>query len=72
MRGKCKGRRDIVYQNIESSFILTKNERNELSHVLHNGCILGGHKMTILSAIDTMCESLKKCYIKDNPEMYVE
>lgn len=59
----------VAYNNISNSIMLSKTERYEIAHVLHNGCIMDGRKMTILSAIDMMCESLKKCYMEDEPNL---
>jgi CRISPR-associated protein Cas1 len=53
----------VTYENIGSNVVLSKNERYELAHVLHNACMIGKEKMPIISAIDIMCESLKKCYM---------
>ena len=51
---------DIVsHDNIGSNIQLSKAERRELAHVLHNACMVGGTKVNVMSAIDLMVESLK-------------
>jgi len=59
----------IAHKNIGANVILNKAERYELAHVLHNACVLDGYKMTVLSAVDIMCESLKRCYLENNTEL---
>ena len=56
----------VAYENLDSNIILSKKERYELAHVLHNACLMQNHKMTILAAIDIMCESLKRCYFEND------
>lgn len=56
----------VAYENIGANVTLTKSERFELAHVLHNACMIGKKKLTILSAIEVMCESLKNCYLKND------
>lgn len=59
----------VVHKNIGSNIILIKQERYELAHVLHNACIMEGHKMSILSAIDIMVESLRRCYLEKHSSL---
>jgi CRISPR-associated protein Cas1 len=56
----------IVHQNTGNSIRLSKAERYELAHVLHNACMIQKQKSTILSAISVMCESLKQCYLEND------
>lgn len=37
-----------------------------LSSRVWNTCMIGKKKLTILSAIEVMCESLKNCYLKND------
>lgn len=59
----------VTYDNIGSNLFLTKNERYEIAHVLHNACMIGEQKMTILSAIDVTCESLKNCFLDEDTSL---
>lgn len=47
---------------------LSKNERKEIAHVLHNACMLDGVKVNVLSAVDMMCESLKRIILDKSDE----
>lgn len=49
----------IAYSITETNVLLNKKQRYELAHVLHNACVMEGKKMTILSGIEIMVESLK-------------
>lgn len=57
-----------AHQNIDSNQMLTKAERRELAHVLHNACVQDGAKMNVMSAIDIMCESLKRILLDESKE----
>ncbi len=65
----------VAHNNIGSNIQLTKSERKELAHVLHNACIVDGIKVNVMSAIDIMMESLKLLhkdgYIRIAPEVYM-
>ena len=50
---------------------LSKNERREIAGVLHNACVVNGTKVNLLSAIDLMCESLKRIILDDSNESLV-
>ena len=58
----------VAFFNIGSNEQLNKAERRELAHVLHNACMLDGVKMNMLSAIDEMCESLKRIILDKSDE----
>lgn len=45
------------------AILLSKKQRYELAHVLHNACIIEGKRMTVLSGIDVMVESFKNAVI---------
>lgn len=47
---------------------LTKNERREIAHVLHNACMIDGIKINVMSAIDIMVESLKRIILGQSDE----
>lgn len=50
---------------------LSKNERRVIASVLHNACVVNGTKDNLLSAIDLMCESLKRIILDDSNESLV-
>ena len=58
----------MVHNNIASNVQLTKSERRELAHVLHNACSVDGVKMNVMSAIDIMVESLKRIILDTSTE----
>jgi len=58
----------VVHDNIGANVQLTKQERRELAHVLHNACIIDGTKVNVLSAIDIMVESLKRIILENSDE----
>ena len=58
----------VAHDNISSNIRLSKAERRELAHVLHNGCIVDGIKVNVLSAIDIMVESLKRIILENTTE----
>ena len=64
--------RAIVYllanENIGSNVKLSKNERKEIAHVLHNACMVDGVKVNVLTAIDLMCERLKRIILDKSDE----
>lgn len=58
----------VAHENIGSNVQLTKNERREIAHVLHNACMMDGTKVNVLSAIDDMVESLKRIILDKSEE----
>lgn len=58
----------VAHENIGSNVQLSKSERRELAHVLHNACIVDGIKVNVLSAIDIMVEGLKRIILEDSDE----
>lgn len=58
----------VAHDNIGSNIQLSKTERRELTHVLHNACIIDGIKVNIMSAIDIMVESLKRIVLDGSTE----
>ena len=50
---------------------LSKNERREIAHVLHNACMIDGAKVNVMSAIDMMVESLKRIILDDSDEKLI-
>lgn len=58
----------VAHENIGSNVQLTKSERRELAHVLHNACIVDGIKVNVMSAIDMMVESLKRIVLEGSDE----
>jgi len=47
---------------------LSKIERKELAHVLHNACVVDDMKVNVMSAIDIMVESLKRIILENASE----
>ena len=61
---------DLTAHNlIGPKVTLSGKERKELAHVLHNACITEGSKVNIMTAIDMMCESLKRIILEDSDEI---
>lgn len=60
----------VAHNNIASNVQLTKSERRELAHVLHNACIIDGMKVSIMSAIDIMVASLKRIILDESKEKF--
>lgn len=58
----------VAHDNIGSNIQLSKTERRELTHVLHNACFIDGIKVNIMCAIDIMVESLKRIVLDGSPE----
>ena len=58
----------VAYENIGSNVQLSKTERRELSHVLHNAGIVDDVKVNVMSAIDLMTESLKRIILGASEE----
>lgn len=58
----------VAHENIGSNVQLSKSERRELAHVLHNACIVDGTKVNVLTAIDIMVESLKRIILDNTVE----
>lgn len=58
----------VAHNNIGSNVRLSKADRKELAHVLHNACIVDGIKVNVMSAIDIMVESLKRIILENSTE----
>ena len=58
----------VAHENIGSNLKLTKVERQNIAHVLHNACIVDEKKVNLLSAIDLTIESLKRILLKETDE----
>lgn len=58
----------VAHDNIGSNVQLSKNERREIAHVLHNACMIDGVKVNAMSAIDMMVESLKRIILDNSSE----
>lgn len=50
----------VARENIGVNERLSRAERQALANVLHNACIVCGVKVNVLSAIELLCESLKR------------
>lgn len=59
----------VAHENIGSNVQLSKQERKNLAHVLHNACIVDGTKVNIMSAIEIMAESLKRIILDNSNEL---
>ena len=57
-----------AHHNIGANLRLTKSERRALAHVLHDACLMEGHKVNILTAISLTCESLKRIILYNSEE----
>lgn len=58
----------VAHENIGSNIKLSKTERREISHVLHNACMVDGVKMNVMSSIEIMVESLKRILLEESKE----
>ena len=58
----------VAHENIGANVLLSKSERRAMAHVLHNACLMGGTKVNIMTAIDTMVESLKRIILEKPDE----
>ena len=58
----------VAHKNIGTNEKLSKAERKNLAHVLHNACMIGGKKVNLLSAIDLMSESYKRILMRESDE----
>jgi len=58
----------VAYYNLGPNEHLNKIERKNLSGVLFNACMIGKTKTNIISAIELMCESLKRIILDDSEE----
>ena len=58
----------VAYENIGTSIQLSRNERRSIAHILHNACMVEGTKVSVLTAIDMMCESLKRIVLHNSTE----
>jgi len=58
----------VAHNNIGNNVILNKTERRELAHVLHNACMVGAMKLSAMSAIELMAESLKRIILDGSNE----
>lgn len=60
---------DLAAHNcISSNIQLSKAERREIAHVLHNACMIDGTKTNIMSAIEIMGESLRRIILENSDE----
>ena len=60
---------DLTAHNcIGSNLRLTKSERREIAHILHNACMIDGKKTNIMSSIEIMVESLKRIILEKSNE----
>ena len=57
-----------AYANIGTNVTLSKSERREMAHTLHNACMVGSIKVNVMTAIEMMCESLKRIVLDNSDE----
>ena len=57
-----------VHNNLKSNTILSKTERHELTQILYNACISNGAKVSIMTSIDVLIESLKRYVLCETDE----
>lgn len=55
----------LIYNNLRANTKLGKNERFNISNVLHNACMLNGKKTNILASIDIVCNQIKDIILYD-------
>jgi len=60
----------VAHENIGPNVQLSKNERRELAHVLHNACLIDGIKVNVMASIDIMVESLKRIVLENSDECF--
>ncbi len=58
----------VVHENMGLNVQLSKKERIALASVLHNACMIDGTKVSVLSSIDFMAESLKRILLENSRE----
>lgn len=58
----------VAYNNTGTNSLLSKKERREIAHVLHNACIVDGIKVNVMSAVDMTVESLKRIILDTSRE----
>ena len=58
----------VVHDNVGSSIRLSKTERRELAHVLHNACKVDDMKVNVMVSIDIIVESLKRIILDNSSE----
>ncbi len=57
-----------AHDHMGSNVMLTRSERKALANVLHNACMVDNAKVSILSAIDMMVDSLKRIILAQSEE----
>ena len=55
-------------QCIHSNVRLSKAERKEIAHVLHNACIINDSRQNLMAAVDLTVESLKRIILERSDE----
>ena len=61
---------DIIASRVANTNIeLSKNQRYDLAHVLHNACIIDNKKTNILISIDLMVNSIRNYILNDNTKI---
>lgn len=58
----------VAHDNIGSNVRLSRSERKQIAHVLHNGCMMNGRNVNVMTAIDMMIESLKRIILDKSDE----
>ena len=58
-----------AYDHISSNVFLNKKQRYAMAHVLHNACMIDGRKMAVLSAIDIMTDSFRRCVFEESEDL---
>ncbi len=56
----------LVYHKIDSNPVLTKTQRKTIVSILNHACMVDDKKISISSAIDEVCESLRRCYLEED------
>ena len=55
-------------ENDNTDIRLSRAERKAIAHILHNACLMDGMKMNVMTAIERMCESLKRIILEKSDE----
>ena len=55
-------------ENDTTDIRLSRAERKAIAHILHNACLMDEMKMNVMTAIERMCESLKRIILEKSGE----
>ncbi len=58
----------VVHAKTGTNTLLSKTERRDIAHVLHNACISGDVKVNVMTAVGNMIDSLRRIILDDSDE----